>query len=469
MMDMKRILLSFLVVCASTMVLAQSTAREFELNMTPDGESTLTCYLPVNPTGRAVVDCPGGGYSHLSMENEGDDWAAFFNDKGIAFFVLKYRMPHGDRSLPMNDAYHAIRTVRDSASVWHVNPHDVGIMGFSAGGHLASTVSTHAEYDARPDFSILFYPVISMNERETHKGSCVNFLGDDQSNPAIVKAFSNANAVRAHLTPRAYVILANDDGAVPPVTNGVAYYTAMRRCGNPCAMSIYPSGGHGFGFRSSYAFHDQMLSDLMRWLDSFQAPAEDAVRVACIGNSITDGMGIDMAEEKGYPAVLQQKLGNGYFVRNYGVSSRTLLRKGDLPYVNEMAWRDALAFNPQVVVLKLGTNDSKPENWQYGDDFLTDLTQMVDSLQALPSKPEIYLATPIPAFKPTWNISDSVITNNIIPIIQKVAKKKKCHVIDLHSTFTDASLVQRDAIHPTQKGAERLADLVYEALTGEKK
>lgn len=466
---MKRILLSLLVVCASTMVLAQSTAREFMLNMTPDGESTLTCYLPVNPTGRAVVDCPGGGYSHLSMENEGHDWAAFFNDKGIAFFVLKYRMPHGDRSLPMNDAYQAIRTVRDSASVWHVNPRDVGIMGFSAGGHLASTVSTHAEYDARPDFSILFYPVISMNERETHKGSCVNFLGDDQSNPAIVKAFSNANAVRPHLTPRAYVILANDDGAVPPVTNGVAYYAAMRRCGNPCAMSIYPSGGHGFGFRSSYAFHDQMLSDLTRWLDSFQAPAEDAVRVACIGNSITDGMGIDMAEEKGYPAVLQQKLGDGYFVRNYGVSSRTLLRKGDLPYVNEMAWRDALAFNPQIVVLKLGTNDSKPENWQYGDDFLVNLTQMVDSLQALPSKPEIYLATPIPAFKPTWNISDSVITNNIIPIIQKVAKKEKCHVIDLHSSFTDASLVQRDAIHPTQKGAERLADLVYEALTAEKK
>ncbi len=467
-MNMKRVLLSVAIVCTAFVAMAQSTARKFVLNMTADGASTLTCYLPSNPTGRAVVDCPGGGYSHLSMENEGHDWAAFFNDKGIAFFVLQYRMPHGDRSLPMNDAYQAMRTVRDSAAVWRINPRDVGIMGFSAGGHLASTVSTHAEYDARPDFSILFYPVISMNEKETHKGSCVNFLGRDQSNPEVVKAFSNANAVRRHLTPRAYILMANDDSAVPPVTNGIAYYSAMRNWGNSCAMSVYPSGGHGFGFRSSFAFHEQMLSDLTRWLDSFSAPAEDAIRVACIGNSITDGYGLDMADERSYPALLQQKLGNGYFVRNYGVGGRTLLSKGNLPYTNEMAWRDALAFNPQVVIIKLGTNDSKPENWQYGADFQANLSAMIDSLQALPAKPKIYIATPIPAFKSTWNISDSVITNNIIPIIRKVAKKKY-QVIDLHSAFTDASLVQSDGIHPNQKGVAQLAELIYGALQSGKK
>ncbi len=111
------------------------------------------------------------------MDHEGHQWAEFFNKQGIAFFVLKYRMPNGDRTIPLGDAYQAIRTVRDSASIWHINPQDVGIMGFSAGGHLASSVSTHAEYAARPDFSILFYPVISMDERITHKGSCVNFPG----------------------------------------------------------------------------------------------------------------------------------------------------------------------------------------------------------------------------------------------------------------------------------------------------
>ena len=120
------------------------TARTFTVNITSDGKANMVAYLPQNPTGRAVVDCPGGGYSHLSMQNEGHDWADYFNRQGIAFFVLTYRMPHGDRAIPMGDAQQAIRTVRDSAAVWGINPRDVGIMGFSAGGHLASTVSTHS-------------------------------------------------------------------------------------------------------------------------------------------------------------------------------------------------------------------------------------------------------------------------------------------------------------------------------------
>ena len=136
------------------------TARSFKLVNSDDGESELTCFLPQNPTGRAVVACPGGGYSHLAMEHEGTDWAPYFNEKGIAYFVLKYRMPNGDRNIPMSDAYNAIKTVRDSADVWNINPYDVGIMGTSAGGHLASTVSTHAPWEVRPNFSILFYPVI---------------------------------------------------------------------------------------------------------------------------------------------------------------------------------------------------------------------------------------------------------------------------------------------------------------------
>lgn len=461
---MKRTFLTLIVALVATMALAQATARQFTLNITPDGASTLTCYLPAHPSGRAIVDCPGGGYSHLAMNHEGHDWAPFFNQKGIAYFVLKYRMPGGDRSKPMGDAFQAMRTVRDSAAVWGINPMDVGIMGFSAGGHLASTVSTHAEYDARPNFTILFYPVISMDKKVSHQGSCDNFLGEDQANADLVRSFSNQNSVVAHLTPRAYIIMANDDDVVPPVTNGIAYYTAMRNAGNECALTVYPTGGHGFGFRDSYAYHQQMLSDLSRWLDSFQAPRQDAVRVACIGNSITDGFGIDMASEYGYPAVLQAKLGAGYCVKNYGVSAHTLLRKGDLPYVRRMAWRDARAFMPNVVILKLGTNDSKPENWRFGDDFEADLLAMVDTLQALPSKPKIYLATPIRALKPTWNISDSLIANAIIPVIKKVAKKRKCALIDLHTSFDNSGLMLQDGIHPSRKGAARMAELIYEAI-----
>ena len=204
----------FLALAAMTM--QAQTVKKFTVNITPDGKANMVAYLPENPSGRAIVDCPGGGYSHLATQHEGHDWATYFNRQGIAFFVLTYRMPNGDRSIPMGDAQQAIRTVRDSADVWQINPEDVGIMGFSAGGHLASTVSTHSEYDCRPNFSILFYPVISMNERESHKGSCVNFLGKEgQKDERLVKLFSNQNAVVRHLTPPAIILTANDDGTVP--------------------------------------------------------------------------------------------------------------------------------------------------------------------------------------------------------------------------------------------------------------
>ncbi|MDE6688744.1 MAG: prolyl oligopeptidase family serine peptidase, partial [Prevotella sp.] len=298
----------------------------------------------------------------------------------------------------------------------------------------------------------------------------------------LVKEFSNQNAVRRHLTPPAIILTANDDGVVPPVTNGVQYYSAMRRAGNDCSLYIYPHGGHGFGFRSTWPFHEQMLNDLATWLRAHKNPRQGAVRVACIGNSITDGHGIDMCDTKGYPALLQRLLGNGYQVKNYGVSARTLLNKGDNPYMKEQAWRDALAFQPDVVVIKLGTNDSKPENWQHGAEFEQDLQSMIDQLcpmvpvlnkkgkptkkMARAQKPRIILCTPIPAYKSTWNINDSIIVNGIIPIINKVAQREGLTVIDLHSLFTneDGQQMQRDGIHPTDKGAAQMARIIAEEL-----
>ena len=459
---MKRIVSVALAAVALTM--QAQTARKLTVNITPDGKANMVCYLPEAPMGRAVVDLPGGGYSHLALQHEGHDWADWFNQQGIAFFVVTYRMPNGDRTIPLGDAQQAIRIVRDSAQVWGVNPRDVGIMGFSAGGHLASSVSTHSEYDCRPDFSILFYPVISMDERETHKGSCVGFLGEQgMKNPQLVKEWSNQNAVRSHLTPPAVILMANDDGAVPPVTNGVAYYTAMRRSGNSCAMHIYPSGGHGFGFRPSYKYHDQMLSDLQSWLLSLRSPKSDAIRVACIGNSITHGSGIDMMDEKGYPAQLQRLLGNGYLVKNYGVGARCMMSTSDHPYMNEQAWRDAKAFQPQVVVIKLGTNDSKDYQWNQSQ-YERDYQAMIDTLCSLPSKPAIYLCTPVKAFRDKWGITDSVIVNGVIPSIQKIARKNKLTLIDLHSVITDPKDMTADMIHPNEKGAGKMAGRIAEEL-----
>lgn len=462
---MRKFIVILLFALSANAIMAQSTSRTFQLNNSSDNQSVITAFLPVNPSGRAIVACPGGGYSHLAMATEGTDWAEYFNKQGIAYFVLKYRMPNGDRTIPMSDAENAIKTVRDSAARWHINPYDVGIMGSSAGGHLASTVSTHADFVHRPDFSILFYPVISMDEHVSHQGSVIGFLGNGRKDAKLVELYSNDRQVRSHLTPRAIILLANDDRAVPPVTNGVAYYSAMRRAGNNCTMYIYPSGGHGFGFKSSFAYHDQMISDLTGWLRSFKAPQVDAVRVACIGNSITDGFGIDMSEVLGYPAQLQKRLGESYDVKNYGVGARTMLNHGDHPYMQELAWRDALAFNPNIVIVKLGTNDSKPQNWQHGSDYRNDLQAMVDSLKSLPSKPKIYLCTPIKAMKSTWGINDSIIVNGISPIIYKVAKKNKLTVIDLHTLFgSDASLLNGDGIHPNDNGAAKLAEIIADEI-----
>ena len=468
---MRRLLICGALGFWTLLTIQAQTARKVTVNLTDDGKANMAGYLPEKPTGKAVVGCPGGGYTGLSMQNEGHDWAEYFNRQGIAYFVLTYRMPKGDRQLPISDAEKAMTTVRDSANVWDINPLDVGIMGFSAGGHLASTISTHSEFAARPNFSILFYPVISMNEKESHKGSCLNFLGmEGQKDGKLVKQYSNQHAVRRHLTPPAIILTANDDRTVPPVTNGLAYYSAMRREGNDCALYIYPTGGHGFGYRSSFTYHQQMLNDLTTWLQMHQGPKKDAVRVACIGNSITDGFGIDMASQRGYPAQLQQLLGNDYHVKNFGVSGRTMLNKGDLPYQNELAWRDALAFRPDIVIIKLGTNDSKPENWQYNKGFKDDLQQMVDALQANKNNPRIVLCTPIPAFKPTWNINDSVIVNGITPIIYKVAKKNKLQVIDLHTLYAnDGDKMIDDGIHPDAKGARRMAEIIAEQLKKETK
>ena len=227
----------------------------------------MTVYLPDadKATGRAVVDCPGGGYSHLSMDNEGHNWAAFYNDLGIAYAVLKYRMPKGDRNVPLSDVYEAIKTFKENAEKWHVNSNDIGIQGFSAGGHLASAVSTHVPAELRPKFSVLFYPVISMDERVTHKGSCVGFLGDARADSNLVKEWSSHEAVDS-LTPPAIIILASDDRAVPPLTNGLEYYTALRKAGKKAAFFAYPSGGHGFGFRDTWKYHDLMLKELETWL-----------------------------------------------------------------------------------------------------------------------------------------------------------------------------------------------------------
>lgn len=276
--------------------------------------------------------------------------------------------------------------------------------------------------------------------------------------------------MRRHLTPPAIILLASDDRAVPPVTNGIAYYSAMRNAGNDCSLFAWPSGGHGFGFRTTFAYHEQMKAELLRWLDTLRLPQQGAKKIACVGNSITDGMGIDMAGRNGYPAVLGKLAGDGYVVKNFGVSSRTAIDNGDLPYRKEKAWRDCLDWQPDIVVIKLGTNDTKEHNRNgLEKTYPAAVQKMIDELRTLPSSPRIFLASPIPAFKSTWTINDSVISAVEVPALKKLSKKNKCGFIDLHTLFAPhANLMQKDGIHPTDKGAAKIAEIVAEAVLEKK-
>lgn len=440
-------------------VSAQSTPKPFDIE-----QPSLRVFLPAPElaTGRAVVACPGGGYSGLAVNHEGYDWAPYFNKQGIALIVLKYRMPKGDRTLPISDAEAAMKMVRDSADVWNLNPNDIGIMGSSAGGHLASTIATHAPEALRPNFQILFYPVITMDKSFTHMGSHDNLLGKDAS-ADLEKEFSNEKQVTKE-TPRAFIVYSDDDKVVPPA-NGVNYYLALNKKGVPSVLHIYPTGGHGWGIREDFLYKSEMQNELTSWLRSFKAPRKDAVRVACIGNSITFGAGIRNRSRDSYPSVLARMLGDNYWVKNFGVSARTMLNKGDHPYMNEPAYKNALAFNPNIVVIKLGTNDSKSFNWKYKADFMKDAQTMIDAFKGLPSQPKIYLCYPSKAYLTGDGINDDIISKEIIPMIKKLAKKNNLSVIDLHTAMDGMPELFPDRIHPNEKGAQVMAKAVYQSIS----
>ena len=440
-------------------VSAQSTPKPFDIE-----QPSLRVFLPAPElaTGRAVVACPGGGYSGLAVNHEGYDWAPYFNKQGIALIVLKYRMPKGDRTLPISDAEAAMKMVRDSADVWNLNPNDIGIMGSSAGGHLASTIATHAPEALRPNFQILFYPVITMDKSFTHMGSHDNLLGKDAS-ADLEKEFSNEKQVTKE-TPRAFIVYSDDDKVVPPA-NGVNYYLALNKKGVPSVLHIYPTGGHGWGIREDFLYKSEMQNELTSWLRSFKAPRKDAVRVACIGNSITFGAGIKNRSRDSYPSVLARMLDDNYWVKNFGVSARTMLNKGDHPYMNEPAYKNALAFNPNIVVIKLGTNDSKSFNWKYKADFMKDAQTMIDAFKGLPSQPKIYLCYPSKAYLTGDGINDDIISKEIIPMIKKLAKKNNLSVIDLHTAMDGMPELFPDRIHPNEKGAQVMAKAVYQSIS----
>lgn len=247
-------------------------------------EPTLEVFLPTkqNATGKAVIICPGGGYRVLCYDWEGTDIAKWFNSKGIAAFVLKSRLPLSKSLIvpheaPLQDAQRAIRWVRHHAEEFNVNSNQIGVMGFSAGGHLASTLGVQFDtpnnfktqpmdtISARPDFTILIYPVVTMKDDYTHKGSQNNLLGKHASEALKIK-YSNELHVTENTSPT-FMVHSGDDNAVP-VDNSLQLYKALNDRGVNAEMHIYPYGGHGFGLALGSGPLETWPDRLYDWLQS---------------------------------------------------------------------------------------------------------------------------------------------------------------------------------------------------------
>lgn len=239
---------------------------------------TLYVYFPAKDVSKknipAVVICPGGGYSILAIDHEGHEFAKWLNDRGIAAFVLKYRLPNKHSFIPLEDAQQAMRLVRSKARPWNIDPKRVGVAGFSAGGHLAASLSVLyketplkndplKKFTARPDFSILIYPVISMETAVTHAGSRNQLLGN-QPDPVLEQQFTTWKQIDKK-TPPAFLAHSLDDKAVP-VENSRLYRDALQRLKIRTELLELPTGGHGWGMRKNDNTYQQWLTALENWL-----------------------------------------------------------------------------------------------------------------------------------------------------------------------------------------------------------
>lgn len=215
-------------------------------------------------TGAAVLICPGGGYYGISVDKEGFEIAAWFNQLGISAFVLYYRMPNGHDQIPLLDAQNALKIIRKGAKKWNVDAHKIGIMGFSAGGHLASTVGTHFKSKVqRPDFMILAYPVVTMKKELTHGGSRENLLGKSPSEE-LVSLYSNELQITKK-TPPTFIVHAIDDKTVP-IANSEHLLKALQDHNIPAEFHKFDVGGHGFGMRKRDIPVDNWPDLLKTWL-----------------------------------------------------------------------------------------------------------------------------------------------------------------------------------------------------------
>ncbi|HLY73978.1 MAG TPA: GDSL-type esterase/lipase family protein [Planctomycetota bacterium] len=198
------------------------------------------------------------------------------------------------------------------------------------------------------------------------------------------------------------------------------------------------------------------------------APQSEKIRIACVGDSITFGACVQDREKNCYPAVLGGLLGDKYDVRNFGVNGATLLKKGDLPWWNQGAFTEATAFDPNIVVIKLGSNDTKPQNWRSKADFEADYKALIEHFKGLPSKPTVWVALPVPVLKENFGINKKGAEEQQ-PLIARVAKEEGCGTIDLYRAVATKDLFDQDGIHPNAAGARKIAETVFASLSAKRR
>lgn len=476
--------------------------------VTSVAKPTLKVFPADNPNGTALLMCPGGAYYGLSMKHEGYDLAKELNSLGITLAVLKYRMPNGHHEVPTDDARQALRILRKNSDKWGIDPNRIGIGGASAGGHLASTVATHKlDDESAVNFQVLFYPVISMKDDITHKGSRENLLGKTPSED-LINYYSNELQVKSD-TPRAFICATVDDSSVP-VKNTFDYYDALISNGIEVDLKIYPKGGHGWMYLpEKMPYQDQWIKDLGIWLTGlYETPASDSwkgKKVAILGDSMSDPR-LERVSKKRFYNYLADSMGiepipyavSGYTMFDLQGMAKSLVKDHPEDIDAIIIWAGTNDYNSSVPLGTFFREDNQKtsvngkEVWRKhktlertNTTFCGRINELLGYLKIFyPEKP-IILLTPIHRGyakfsttneQPTEEFSnqEGLFIEDYVAAIKEAGEIWSVPVIDL---FGESGILpplssnsifianpDTDRLHPNDKGHKRIAKVVEKNL-----
>ncbi|MFI3282558.1 MAG: GDSL-type esterase/lipase family protein [Rikenellaceae bacterium] len=479
----RSILLISLLLMMSTSLMAKmpSPDQTISYKITPQRELQLYIFYPEdqqNGKNRPVVISFFGGGWAGGNPNQFFDQSEYFASLGMVGISVDYRLIGTDNTTPFEsvmDAKSAVRWVRKNRKMLGIDPNKIVTSGGSAGGHIAlcTAIIEGVEDDknlkifSAPNAMILFNPVLNTTEQGYGADKLVGRETE----------LSPVHHVRPNLPPM--LIMHGTRDTTVPYQNAVDFCSAMAREGNDCRLVSAFGENHGFfnspEFRTSCGERNyrrcmyesvKFLSDI-GFISEELIPERSTIRVACVGNSITYGSRVEEREKNCYPTKLQSLMGEDYEVVNFGKPGATMLSNGNLPYTSTEEYRALLEYSPDIVIIKLGTNDSKLYNWSKSESFEEDYSALIKTLKSDKNRrPEIYICSPMPAFTPadSGGINNTRIVEEVIPTIKRVAKKSRLVYIDLYSSFENNASVFPDKIHPNAEGANRMANVIYNAI-----